>query len=454
MPLVSEIHSVIIDKIPAMRVFSEESMAEACRANDVSRPGVAAIMDCSSIAAYLEKQYGVPVIHMELGSPGFLPNRIGVEAEKAALDAGEGARYSPSDGLPVLKKASSRFFKAFLNLDIEPKYHIPTTGSMFGAFGAFIAAAQCVPGRRKILVLEPSFAANKDQMAILDIPWKGVEIAELRGPRFRELLLEAMSDDDYAAIIYSNPNNPSWMCISEEELQVIAHVADETGAIVIEDLAYFCMDMRGVGYGTPYKAPYPPTVARYTDRFMMLLSGSKIFSYAGQRIGILCVGPSLYGEVYPAFARRYGGSGEFGHTLTLNILDKITSGCTASTQWGLAAMMESSCDGRLDFVKDISAYGERAARMKSIFLRNGFNISYESDSIGIIGDGFFFTLSYPGMDSATLVDELLAYGVSTVSLEKMGSNRPGVRVCSSRIREDQFELLEQRMASFAADHRL
>ena len=56
------------------------------------------------------------------------------------------------------------------------------------------------------------------------------------------------------------------------------------------------------------------------------------------------------------------------------------------------------------------------------------------------------------MDSATLVDELIAYGVSTVSLDKMGSSRHGVRVCSSRIEGGQFPLLEERMEAFARDH--
>jgi len=435
-----------------MRVFSEKLMADTCRRLDISRPGTASIMDCSKLAGCLERETGTPVIHMELGSPGFAPNRIGVEAEKAALDAGMGSKYPPTDGLPALKEASARFVKAFLGLDLAPLYHIPTTGSMLGAFGAFAIAGQCVEGRRKILVLEPSFSANKKQMQILGLPWKGVEVAELRGPSFRDRLRDAMSDDDYAAIIYSNPNNPSWMCISDDELRCIAEAAEETGAIVIEDLAYFCMDMRGEGYGVPYAEPYPPTVARYTGRYMLLISGSKIFSYAGQRIGVLCVGPQLYAERYPALAKRYGSSDMFGHVITGCILDMITSGCTTSTQMGLAAMMDASCEGRLDFVKDVSEYGRRAAKMKEIFLRNGFSISYESDAAGKIGDGFFFTLCYPGMDSATLVEELLAYGVSTVSLEKMGSRRQGVRICSSRILPEQFDLLSERMAAFAADH--
>ena len=434
-----------------MRVFSQEVMNEACRQCNVIRPGAATIMDNAKLSSYLEKNTGIPVIHMELGSPGFAPNKVGIEAEKAALDAGVGSKYPPTDGLPVLKEASSRFVKAFLDIDLAPKYHIPTTGSMLGAFGAFAAAGQCRPERSKVLVLEPSFSANKQQFAILGLPWKGVEAAELRAAGFEQGLRQELSGAEYAAVVYSNPNNPSWMCLSEREVEAVARVAGETDTIVIEDLAYFCMDNRG-GYGTPYRGPYPPTVARYTGNYMLLLSASKIFSYAGQRIGVLCVGEELYNRSFPALAKRYGGTGVFGLTITGGILDMITSGSTASTQWGLAAMMDSSCEGTLNFVEDISGYGSRAARMKEIFLRHGFNISYESDGLGSIADGFFFTLSYPGMDSATLVDELIAYGVSTVSLDKMGSSRQGVRVCSSRIEGGQFPLLEERMAAFAQDH--
>ena len=289
-------------------------------------------------------------------------------------------------------------------------------------------------------------------MAILGIGWKGVEVAALRGPGFEEGLRAELCGGEFAAVMYSNPNNPSWMCLSEDELRILARIADETETIVIEDLAYFCMDTRQTGYGIPYSEPYPPTVARYTENCMLLISASKIFSYAGQRIGVLSVGPQLFNRRYQALAERYGGSGLFGLTLTGGILDMITSGSTASTQWGLAAMMDRSCEGSLKFVEDVSEYSRRAAGMKDIFLRHGFSISYEEDARGAIADGFFFTLSYPGMSSSALVDELIAYGVSTVSLEKMGSCREGVRVCSSRIHGDQFGLLEERMAAFEADH--
>ncbi|MBQ1635736.1 MAG: pyridoxal phosphate-dependent aminotransferase, partial [Bacteroidales bacterium] len=106
-----------------MRVFSQEVMNEACRQCNVISPGAATIMDNAKLSSYLETTTGIPVIHMDVGSPGFAPNTIGIEAEKAALDAGVGSKYPPTDGLPVLKEASSRFVKAFLDIELAPKYH-------------------------------------------------------------------------------------------------------------------------------------------------------------------------------------------------------------------------------------------------------------------------------------------------------------------------------------------
>lgn len=435
-----------------MRVFSQETMDRICRQCGVENLGEATIMDSAKVAAALERESGTPVIHMEMGSPGFAINRYGAEAEKAALDAGVGSRYAPTGGLPVLKNAASRFAKAFLNLDLDPLCFFPTTGSMLGAFCAFAAASQRLPDRRDILVLEPSFSANKQQFAILGIGWKGFEVSDFRGAKLREKLESELGSGRFTAMVYSNPNNPSWMCLDEEELATIAKVAAKYDVIVIEDLAYFCMDFRTPGLGIPYTEPYPPTVARFGGRYMLLQSASKIFSYAGQRVGTLCVSPELYHTRYPALAERYKTTGEFGPTLADAILDMVTSGTTASTQYGYAEMLNLSCDGVINFVEDTREYARRASRMKEIFVRHGFGITYDKDLGGEVGDGFFFTVSYPGFSSGALMGELLAYGVSSVSLNKMGSARAGVRVCSSRIKDDQFGLLEKRMADFEQDH--
>ena len=91
-----------------------------------------------------------------------------------------------------------------------------------------------------------------------------------------------------SSLIYSNPNNPTWICLTEEELSIIGELCRKYDVIAIEDLAYFGMDFRK-DYLNPGEPPFQPTVARYTDDYVLLISSSKIFSYAGQRIAIMAI---------------------------------------------------------------------------------------------------------------------------------------------------------------------
>lgn len=69
-----------------------------------------------------------------------------------------------------------------------------------------------------------------------------------------------------------------------------------------------------------------------------------------------------------------------------------------------------------------------------------------------VGDGFFFTIGYGDMDGGELLRELLYYGVSSISLALTGSGQKGVRACTSRMREDLYVVLEERMKIFREDH--
>ena len=434
-----------------MKVFSDALVEEARIASRIADLSRATIGESLLLAQYLERKTGIPFIRMDQGSPSLPPNRYGVEAEKEALDRGVGSQYPPADGIPELRKAASRFVKAFIDIDIAPSGFIPTTGSVAGSFGSFIACTQRIPGKDKVLFIDPGFPIQKTQLRMLGISWKEFDIYPFRGAALRAKLEEELSSGDVAAIVYSNPNNPAWICLEESELQIIGELATKYDAIVMEDLAYFCMDYRK-DLGHPFRPPFVPTVARYTDNYILLLSSSKIFSYAGQRMALVCIGDDLYGRYYPAMAERYHDAGIFGQSFTASILYMITSGCTASTQYAYARMLDLSCDGIIDFVEDIRIYSQRAARMKDIFCRNGFHVVYDRDVTQPVGDGFFFTLGYGNMTGGQLLCELISYGVSCISLSTTGSLQEGVRACTSRMREDLFPLLEERMKAFREDH--
>ena len=435
-----------------MRIFSEELVREACQAGSVADLAKATIGEALLVAQYLEQKTGIPFIRMDQGSPGLPINRFGVEAEKRALDAGIGSQYPAAAGVPELKTAAAEFIKAFIDIDIDPRGCVPTTGSVAASFGSFIACTQRIPGKDKVLFIDPGFPIQKSQLRVLGVQWREFDIYPFRGAeKLRARLEEEFAAGDIAAIIYSNPNNPAWICLEEEELRVIGELATKYDVIVLEDLAYFCMDYRR-DLSHPYEAPFVPTVARYTDNYILMLSASKIFSYAGQRIALACISNALYERQYPALAQRYCDAGTFGVTLTASILYMITSGCTASTQYGYAEMLRLSCEGRINFVEDTREYAVRAHRMKEIFTRHGFSIVYDRDVTRDVGDGFFFTLGYGNLSGEQLMTELMYYGVSSISLSTTGSERPGVRGCTSRMREELYPVLEERMAAFEKDH--
>lgn len=436
-----------------MKIFSDEMVAEATRANHVADLSHATIGETLLVAQYLEQKTGIPFIRMDQGSPGLPANRHGVEAEKRALDSGIGSQYPAAAGVKELKDAASEFVKAFINIGIKPEGCLPTVGSVAGSFGSFIACSQrkTFPEMGKVLFIDPGFPIQKSQLRILGIEWKEFDIYPYRGQALRAKLEEEMKDGDIAAVVYSNPNNPAWISLEEEELSIIGEMADKHDVIVIEDLAYFAMDSRR-DLSHPYEPPYVRTVARYTDNYILLLSASKIFSYAGQRIALACVSDKLYSRHCPALAQRYHDAGVFGPTFIASIQYMITSGCTASTQYGYAEMLRLACEGKINFVEDTKEYAIRARRMKDIFLRNGFAITYPRDVTEDIADGFFFSLSYPGLSGGELAKELISYGVSSINLDTTGSKQPGVRACTSRMREELYDVLEDRMRQFKLDH--
>lgn len=438
-----------------MQIFSNELVAEAVRVNHVADLSHATIGETLLVAQYLEQKTGIPFIRMDQGSPGLPINKYGVEAEKRALDAGIGSQYPAAAGIAELKQAASDFVKAFINVDISPRACLPTVGSVAGSFGSFIACCQrkSYPQMGKVLFIDPGFPIQKSQLRILGIEWREFDIYPYRGEALRAKLEEELHEGDIAAIVYSNPNNPAWISLEEEELQIIGEMATKYDVIVMEDLAYFAMDSRR-DLSHPYCEPYVRTVARYTDNYLLMLSSSKIFSYAGQRMALVCISDKLFDRQFPAFAQRYHDQGVFGPTFIASIQYMITSGCTATTQYGYAEMLRLSCQGEINFVQDTHEYAVRAQRMKQIFCDNGFTITYPRDIHEAIGDGFFFSLSYPGLTGGELVTELIKYGVSAINLDTTGSLQPGVRACTSRMREELYPVLQDRMKQFKTDHAL
>ena len=410
----------------------------------------ATIRELSRLANEVERESGVEFIHMEMGVPGLPPSTIGIEAEVAALRGGCAQKYPPVDGFPELKRAVSQCVKNYVGVEVSPEGCVPTVGSMQGGMAAFLLVNRCRAGHDRILFIDPGFPVQKTQLRMLGMQYDTFDVYNHRGgERLRDKLEEYLKAGRTSAILYSNPNNPSWVCLTEEELETIGRLSAAYEVPVVEDLAYFCMDFRK-DLSKPGEPPYQPSVARYCDKWLMLLSGSKSFSYAGQRIGALVVSDALRAARYEELA-NYFPSDIFGRAMVYGAMYGLSSGVASSVQRGFTALLEAANAGTYDFVADVREYGRRAARMRAIFERYGFKVVYDHDGAEALADGFYFTLYYPGLSGGELLRALLEYGVSAISLGASRSNtRPSRRGWRNFKRHTEHENKEEQQVKQVA----
>ncbi len=411
---------------------------------------LASIREIVRLAIAIEKDSGMPFVHMEMGVPGLPPNQRGVRAQIEALERGVAANYPHIEGIPELKDEIAKFAKLFMDIDIRAEHCFPSVGSMQGTFSIFMTLRGMRVGQ-KTLFLDPSFPVQKQQHKVLGLQYESFDVYAFRGSKFKAKLESYLANFAISSIVYSSPNNPSWISFTEDELATIGELCEKYDVIAVEDLAYFAMDFRK-DYSKPGKPPFQPTVARYTNNYIILISSSKIFSYAGERIAAMIISPKLAAREFDGL-KDYFGTSNFGHALVYGALYSLSSGTGHSSQYALAEMLRSA-NGGDDFISPVKEYARRAKRMKDIFLKNGFKLVYDQDGEEALADGFYFTIAYPGMNSETLLRKLLRYGVSAISLEITGSHSfDGIRACVSRA--DNFSILEfeKRMKYFREEQK-
>jgi len=413
----------------------------------------ASIREMNRLVNTIEHELGVQFIRMEFGIPGLPVSPVAIEAESEALrERKVGHVYAPFEGVPALKEEAARFVKLYLGIDVPPTSCVPTVGAMEGCFASLALASGRVRGRRTVLFLDPGFPVNRLQARFLGAPVASIDFHDHRGEKLLDAVEERAARGDLCAILWSSPNNPSWIVLKEPELKGLAEICDRHDLIAIEDLAYFGMDTRE-DYFTPGKPPYQPTVMRYTDRAICIVSSSKIFSYAGQRIALAIIPPGLMEKESPDLVEQFG-TANVGHAFLHGVLYPITASVPESPQYGLLALLKAVNSGDLSLFAPAAEYARRARIMKKLFLGHGFKLVYDNDLGEPLSDGFYFTVAYPGFDhGADLLLELLHYGVSAITLETTGSTRvEGLRACVSLIGDDLFDTLKHRLARFQEDH--
>src|SRR6476659_5470332 len=175
-------------------------------------------------------------VNLGQGFPDFAaPEDIKQKAMEAI--AADHNQYAITWGVKGFRDAIAEKSKWFLGLEIDPETEITVTcGSTEGMIAAMMAT---VDEGEEVVVFEP-FYENYEPDAILSdakprhVPLHSTDI----GFVFDRDELRAAFNEKTKAIIICNPNNPTGKVFSREELEFIADLCKEHGALAFTDEIY------------------------------------------------------------------------------------------------------------------------------------------------------------------------------------------------------------------------
>ena len=193
--------------------------------------------------------------------------------------------YSPSLGIPSVRKAIADSLNRRFGMDYTADYIFPTTG----AAGALAHALRVVtkPGD-EVITFAPYFPEYQPYVngtgAHLTVVPADTENFQINFEAFEEMLTEKVK-----AVLINTPNNPSGVVYSTPTLQRLADIlrekSREYGYIIylISDEPYREIVFEGVD---------SPCVSYFYDNTIMCYSFSKSLSLPGERIGYVAVNPA------------------------------------------------------------------------------------------------------------------------------------------------------------------
>jgi len=209
--------------------------------------------------------------------PGVLENFI----EGFEKMGGEQA-YTEYRGEPGLRRETADKLEAFTGANVDPDAELiitpGTQGALFLAMGATITAGD------RVAIIEPDYFANRKLVHFFRGEITPVELdytnhTDRAGIDLRQL--EDAFKNGTKIFLFSNPNNPTGVIYSKEEIDEIAKLAQKYGVTVIVDELY----SRQVFDGSDY---HHLCAHKQIDKGQMItiIGPSKTESLSGFRLGV------------------------------------------------------------------------------------------------------------------------------------------------------------------------
>ncbi|PPC91933.1 MAG: hypothetical protein CTY34_01890 [Methylobacter sp.] len=394
----------------------------------------------------MERILGIPYVRLDFGVPGLTPSDICLSKHSDALLKGDiPHHYPPYSGLPKLCCEVSVFIQNRLGIACRGEDVFVTCGGTQALFTAQAIGAHLVENKHRILFLTPTYPPMMSQARFLGLQVDTLELDDLRGERLISKIHENFMQGDVAAICWASPNNPTWSVLDAYELENLAKLCRSYGVLPIEDLTYLGMS----GAESNNDSIHFPSIAQYSDEYFLVLSTSKMLSYAGERIGFLIGSPALLNRKSSNLEQAM--STGIVRRACSSFIFNLTAGAPHSAQYGVAEAFAAINNGMTNLDQSLSVYSRRSEFLKSLLDQNGFYPVYDHE-FNQNANGFYVCFGYPGLSGLELLKRLLSIGVAVLPLTVFSSLRnDGVRACVGRLDEQKINLLAKRLGRFSGE---
>ena len=246
-------------------------------------PGQEGLQQQEALPTIGEPIPGTPVdfSHGDVDAHKPIPGSLETFVEGYVVGGGHQA-YTEYRGKANIRQYLADQLATFSGAPVDPDSEIiltpGTQGALFLAMGALIARGD------KVAIIEPDYFANRKLVEFFDgelvpvpIHWKKVE-------RYSGLDLAALEQAFQSGVkvfLYSNPNNPTGVTYSPEEVAAIGRLAKQYNVAVIADELY---SRQLFDQNLPYT--HLRALPEVPDSLITIIGPSKTESLSGFRLGV------------------------------------------------------------------------------------------------------------------------------------------------------------------------
>lgn len=264
-------------------------------------------------AAELKAQ-GKDIIGLGAGEPDFNTPQHIIDAATRSMNEGF-TKYTPSGGLPALKKAIIEKLKNDQEIEYKPNEIIVVNGAKHALYTLFQVI---LDDEDEVIIPTPYWVSYPEQVKLAGGVPVYIEGSEQNSFKITPEQLKSAITDKTRAVIINSPSNPTGMIYTSDELEAIGDICIEHNILIVSDEIY-----EKLIYGESKHISIAQLSPELKEQTIIINGVSKSHSMTGWRIG-------------------YAAGNKEVITAMTNLASHSTSNPTTTAQYGTIAAYTGS----------------------------------------------------------------------------------------------------------------